>query len=344
MKRMKGIVIGAVLAAGMLIGVPTYMSSQAVHTTVTVDINPSVALSLNKNDKVVKVEAINEDAKSLELQKLKGLSIEEAAERLIDQAEDKGFISDDDDAVILITAVDAKPKSGPEAQAVLEKISKDVQQGTVLEKVDIALQVADQETLERALKEAMPLGLITLDDTVESGTKVMDFVRDENNRVLLENNVLLLTEDELDLDDADDDSDDADDDSDDADDDSDDADDDSDDADDDSDDADDDSDDADDDSDDADDDSDDADDDSDDADDDSDDADDDSDDADDDLDDADDDLDDADDDSDDADDDLDDVDDDLDDADDDSDDADDDSDDADDDSDDADDDSDDDNA
>ncbi len=253
MKRMKGIVIGAVIAAGMLIGVPTYMSSQAVHTTVTVDINPSVALSLNKNDKVVQVEAINEDAKSLALQTLKGLSIEEAAERLIDQAEDKGFISDDDDAVILITAVDAKPKSGPEAQAVLEKISKDVQQGTVLEKVEIALQVADQETLERALKEALPLGLVTLDDTVESGTKVMDFVRDETNRVLLENNVLLLTEDELDLDDlddVDDDLDDADDDLDDADDDLDDADDDLDDADDDLDDADDDSDDADDDSDD----------------------------------------------------------------------------------------------
>ncbi|MGX8795880.1 anti-sigma-I factor RsgI family protein [Fusibacter sp. JL298sf-3] len=271
MKRMKGIVIGAVIAAGMLIGVPTYMSSQAVHTTVTVDINPSVALSLNKNDKVVQVEAINEDAKSLALQTLKGLSIEEAAERLIDQAEDKGFISDDDDAVILITAVDAKPKSGPEAQAVLEKISKDVQQGTVLEKVEIALQVADQETLERALKEALPLGLVTLDDTVESGTKVMDFVRDETNRVLLENNVLLLTEDELDLDDADDDLDDADDDLDDADDDLDDADDDLDDADDDLDDADDDLDDVDDDLDDADDDLDDADDDSDDADDDSDD-------------------------------------------------------------------------
>lgn len=62
-----------------------------------VDINPRVEIDLNKNNKVVKTIAHNEDALQLALGDLKGMSIEDAIETIVADAGAKGFLKQGED-------------------------------------------------------------------------------------------------------------------------------------------------------------------------------------------------------------------------------------------------------
>ncbi|MBQ8340968.1 MAG: hypothetical protein IJY22_01150 [Clostridia bacterium] len=89
------------------------------YQTVYIDVNPSVALHVNRFDKVSGVEYLNKDAKeALEGIKLKGLSAEEALERMLDAYDDKGYF--DGDAEIYISAVSEKNKN---ADKLIAKLS-----------------------------------------------------------------------------------------------------------------------------------------------------------------------------------------------------------------------------
>lgn len=80
------------------------------YQTVYIDVNPSVALHVNRFGKVSGVEYINEDAKdALDGVKLKGLAAEDALEKMIDAYDDAGYF--EDSAEIYISAVSEKNKN-----------------------------------------------------------------------------------------------------------------------------------------------------------------------------------------------------------------------------------------
>ena len=80
------------------------------YQTVYIDVNPSVALNVNRFGKISSVEYLNEDAeKALNNVKLKGLAAENALEKMIDAYDDAGYF--ENEAEIYISAVSEKNKN-----------------------------------------------------------------------------------------------------------------------------------------------------------------------------------------------------------------------------------------
>lgn len=80
------------------------------YQTVYIDVNPSTALNVNRFGKVSSVEYLNDDAKeALDGIKLKGLSAEDALEKMIDAYDDAGYF--ENGAEIYISAVSEKNKN-----------------------------------------------------------------------------------------------------------------------------------------------------------------------------------------------------------------------------------------
>ena len=79
-----------------------YYEFNKIVAVVTMDINPSVSLSLNKMGKVIKAEGINEDGKKLlEDNKLKGKSLENAIENISDLVIDNGYFSNENNHILV---------------------------------------------------------------------------------------------------------------------------------------------------------------------------------------------------------------------------------------------------
>ena len=90
------------------------------YQTVYIDVNPSVALNVNRFGKVSNVEYLNDDAKeALDGIKLKGLSAEDALEKMITAYDENGYF--DSNAEIYISAVSEKNKN---ADKLLAKLSE----------------------------------------------------------------------------------------------------------------------------------------------------------------------------------------------------------------------------
>jgi hypothetical protein len=86
-----------ILALGMgfsvSAGLVGFRSPLPVAAVVTVDINPSVKLAVSSDGKVVKIEALNPDAASLNLNRLVGKPLDKVVESIVQQATSAGFIN-----------------------------------------------------------------------------------------------------------------------------------------------------------------------------------------------------------------------------------------------------------
>lgn len=85
-----GIVLGVLLIGmGVTYGIHLNKENKKVYSVITIDVNPSLELGLNKKDKVVEVKALNEDAKVIKEEDLKGKEIDKAIDIVVDKLEDK---------------------------------------------------------------------------------------------------------------------------------------------------------------------------------------------------------------------------------------------------------------
>lgn len=62
-KRFGGIAAAFVLLAGCAVGYGAYRQNYAVDATVSLDVNPSVEIQVNRKDQVLEVTPLNEDGK-----------------------------------------------------------------------------------------------------------------------------------------------------------------------------------------------------------------------------------------------------------------------------------------
>ena len=99
----KIIIILGVLLLLVVGGISFYLFNNRVVKTVTLDINPSIELGLDKNDKVVKAKAINEDAKKIIDKNIKGKSLNDTIEIIVDKVIENGYIKDNDVSVLVYT-------------------------------------------------------------------------------------------------------------------------------------------------------------------------------------------------------------------------------------------------
>lgn len=111
----------------LIIGIGTYLIyinyfSESLKY-ITIDINPSVQLSLNEGDEVVEVLALNEDADIILSDiEIEGLGINEAVDLIIDSATESGYIDElSEDNVVTVTGYDLNEKANDGIQNKVKK-------------------------------------------------------------------------------------------------------------------------------------------------------------------------------------------------------------------------------
>lgn len=120
----------------------TYASPKAY---VALDINPSVKLTTNMYDKVIKIETLNEDAKIITKDlKIKNKDIEEALKLLVASATENGYIAKDSDNAIMVTATS-------EDEAVTEEILNNAEEA-INEELEIE-EVEDAEIIKENINQ-----------------------------------------------------------------------------------------------------------------------------------------------------------------------------------------------
>lgn len=106
MSKVKKIIIGLIIFIFLTIGVGFglfyFNKVNKIVTVLTMDINPSIAISLNYKNEVVKVEGLNEDGKDiLKDNKLKGNTLEKAIENITESVIEKGYVTAEENHILI---------------------------------------------------------------------------------------------------------------------------------------------------------------------------------------------------------------------------------------------------
>lgn len=175
---------------------------QSVYAKVSVDINPSIELTVGLDDQgneiVIDVYSYNADAEGMDLESLKGKTVDEAIDMFIKMAEDLGFIVTDDaqlDYVVIATNVagdgDASLQLGEELSTQLQERLK--------EALSVVYFVASDEEAKDARDQNQSMGITILNGLLQTkdGTPLLN----ENSEpltvkefVLSSSNLTALTE------------------------------------------------------------------------------------------------------------------------------------------------------
>ena len=111
------------LIVSVVFGLTYYGNNYAVAAVIDIDVNPSIELSINKKEKVLKVRALNDDGKEIiEGMDLKKKHVDVAVDEIVGSMVEKGYVADDEDNGILVTV---KNKDHKKAEKFREKIVKD---------------------------------------------------------------------------------------------------------------------------------------------------------------------------------------------------------------------------
>lgn len=123
---------------------------------VSIDINPSVMLSINRFDKVVKVDSLNDDAKKLTKDmNLYGLNVSDATIEITNKAIEMGYIDEeiDDNVVLVSTYCNNTQKQDELKQQIHQNLSNN------LKKNGIGSLIIDMELTEEDAEKANEYGV-----------------------------------------------------------------------------------------------------------------------------------------------------------------------------------------
>jgi len=172
-------------------------TSNVVAAIVAVDINPSFELSTNSEGIVLKVEAMNEDAKTLASSDLVGKPVAEAIDLIVQRASQSGFIDIEDledDYVVVSTVLMEKT-----AEAVRDQLHTQLQDrirlSDTLQSMNVVELKAERIAQFEANEKEIPLGLYVLKGMVNlpDGTAmtVKEFFSNAENKEQVKNKVQL---------------------------------------------------------------------------------------------------------------------------------------------------------
>lgn len=123
-------------------GTYTYQNGK-VDSVIGIDVNPSVELSVNKKNKVLSAEPLNEDAKNImQDMDLKGVDLNIAVNAVIGSMVTHGYLKDLDNAILVTVSNDSVSK----AKSIRSAVVNDIQD--TLEKKQLKAVVYDQQVIE----------------------------------------------------------------------------------------------------------------------------------------------------------------------------------------------------
>jgi len=143
-------------------GVDVWNTNYRAIALISVDINPSIEIKINKNNNVINAMALNEDAKKLPLKTLKNQPLAEALEELVDMARVEGYIKETEANYILVTSVELR--KGAQEEKILTNLiaeGKEKIENSAIEageQVEVIAIQSNKETLKQANKENISVG------------------------------------------------------------------------------------------------------------------------------------------------------------------------------------------
>ena len=125
------------LAAGVWGGI-YYANNVQVDSIISIDVNPSLEITTNKQDVVLEVKAVNTDAKAvLDGMELRGTNLQTAVNAIIGSMLKQGYLTDGGENEILVTVQNGNPDKVQELQNMIDtslqksSINAPVTNGTV---------------------------------------------------------------------------------------------------------------------------------------------------------------------------------------------------------------------
>jgi len=135
---------------------------------VTVDINPSFALSVDESHLVVSIVAQNEDALTIDTSSILGLPVGQAINDLVQLTSDAGFIDllDLEDDFVVVTQVMEDGTSVEMMDQIHLNLEQHLQTDTALQSVQVIQLKASQVEFFEAQEKDVPVGLYVLNGNV----------------------------------------------------------------------------------------------------------------------------------------------------------------------------------
>ncbi|MCX7922880.1 MAG: anti-sigma factor domain-containing protein [Clostridia bacterium] len=169
--------IAAVFLIILGLGYGVYSYNQPF-SYVDIDINPSIELTINRYDRIIKAEAINNDGKVLlNAGSYKNKGIEDGIETLLEAAAKNGYIKSDSENAVVFTVVSSDDEKAEKIQNEIKTTAGE----ELKQNKDNANIVIERATIERH-REAKKIGLspgklalIEKAVELEPGKKVEDF-------------------------------------------------------------------------------------------------------------------------------------------------------------------------
>ena len=119
-----------ILVVLVVLAFSSQASTPVVASTITVDINPSIQITLDEDDMVINVTAINTDGEEIVNKDIefRGLTLDRTIEIIIRSAYERGFIVESDEENIILISVESKNEEvrGRLEVKLEEKISNEV--------------------------------------------------------------------------------------------------------------------------------------------------------------------------------------------------------------------------
>ena len=159
MKRKIALALGAFMILGSSGGAYAYTYAKAPIAYVSMDINPSVELGVNAFDKVVSVEAYNEDGeKILEGTNLINSNVSDAVSTVISNAISDGYITED---VTTTTAAAVEITTSTDKEDVATELNESLKEvaETILDNNNLDVEVETENVALARRDEARKLGI-----------------------------------------------------------------------------------------------------------------------------------------------------------------------------------------
>ena len=162
--------------------------NQLAYALVSIDINPSFELYVDKYDKVIEIIPINDEAKTLKIEQLIGLEIQDVVEALIKQAQDYGYINtlDTNQNTVIISTINY----GIDGEKLIRNIQVKLGSSLNIDRsVKSYIIQATEDDRDEAKKENVSLGIYMLNGIIQNNgvpMSVQSFVSNLDNLEALE--------------------------------------------------------------------------------------------------------------------------------------------------------------
>lgn len=141
--RLVGAFAMVMVMAFTFVGLTNYNSNYKVDTTIEFDVNPSIEIEVNKKEEIIKINALNEDAKKvLDDMNFKGVDLDIAVNAIIGSMLKNGYLTVDQNSILVSVKNDDKEK-GEQLQ---QKLSKEIQEILSASKIDGSVITQEYET------------------------------------------------------------------------------------------------------------------------------------------------------------------------------------------------------